>query len=487
MTNPISEYALSVMEGQSRDLAIKMRSSSYTPLWPIPFTATEPFPVTYGSALLERFLGKTGRSLSPTEFQRANGLPAYQQQLNFIESNEARRLTLDKSKRTIDNLKLRNLSQDPINKPDIEVVPAYQYDTLYSHVHYGPNINSATHKGLSKLVQASDEYLSARTYFQNRLIRHVNFLGSLYDSVATEEGRGNSPGTTPIKIVPGKSGNKFSISNGPFFTAPNLSYSIQDSRDRNSEDRDLFFTFGELERGLGQIKDVTYYNIGDKVLYFANVSFFWWDNFTFDNKDALNLIPDIGNLRRLQQYGFAEPFTTSIRIDDTIAGFVAPSDATYISQPETKIQQGGFGNDYLPGSTGNDVLLGRFGNDTLVGLAGDDLFSGGQGADRFVLNAPNQGFDQIVDFSSQERDKLIISASAFGGGLRSDNFLSVSQLRVAADASQATESTHRFIFDTNSGLLWFDGDGTGSIFKPTPLAMLANTTSIGVLDFIVSV
>lgn len=80
----------------------------------------------------------------------------------------------------------------------------------------------------------------------------------------------------------------------------------------------------------------------------------------------------------------------------------------------------------------------------------------------------------------------MISAAAFGGGLSNGQALSQSQLRAESGASQATQAAHRFIYDTTEGLLWFDADGTGARFTPTPIAMLANQSPLGVSAFTVT-
>jgi hypothetical protein len=488
MISPAPGAVLLKDESDLRDLAARQKLSSYKPFPTLQPLDTQ-LAVPYGSAALERFLGQPGQSLSPSAFWAANNLPTYTQQLNDIESFAARRLTLDKSNRALANLKL----QDPDGQTQLGKLPSYPYDSLYRHVHYSPSLNSVSHRGLSDLIQASDEYAVTRTLFQNRLLKHITQLGVLYDSVATQEGNPYAPGTTPIEIQPGKGKNQFSINNGPFITVPQLSYDIQ-SNDKNSEDRDLFFTFGNFERGIAQIRDLTYYQVDNKLLYYGSVSFFWWDNFTFDNDNSLaNVQSDIYKSRQLQQNGFAEPFTTSIRIDDTIAGFVAPVDSLYIDlgdvtfdKTENYVKQGGFGNDSLLGTTGNDIILGRSGNDSLVGLAGDDLFSGGKGADSFVLNAPKQGFDQILDFSSAEGDKVVISAAAFGGGLVAGRALSNLDVLVAPEASQATTSTHRLIYDNKNGLLWFDGDGTGTKFSSVPMAMFCGSAALSISSFTIA-
>ena len=64
---------------------------------------------------------------------------------------------------------------------------------------------------------------------------------------------------------------------------------------------------------------------------------------------------------------------------------------------------GGAGNDIIYGSAGNDLISGGAGDDELRGLAGADIFA----------FAGNWGYDQVVDFSSAEGDKIAIQGASF--------------------------------------------------------------------------
>lgn len=72
------------------------------------------------------------------------------------------------------------------------------------------------------------------------------------------------------------------------------------------------------------------------------------------------------------------------------------------------------GDDVLNGGAGDDRLSAGSGNDRLDGGAGSDRMAGGQGADTFNLRFGEIDGDNIVDFSSQEGDRLTISGSGTG-------------------------------------------------------------------------
>ncbi len=121
---------------------------------------------------------------------------------------------------------------------------------------------------------------------------------------------------------------------------------------------------------------------------------------------------------------------------------------------------GNDGDNRLDGLGGNDVLIGGAGADTLVGGAGADALTGGTGADWFLFETPAQGSDVIKDFALGV-DEVAIVAAAFSallptGALPAANF-------VAHGANIATSAfgTPQFIYNTTTGVLYFDADGLG--------------------------
>jgi Ca2+-binding RTX toxin-like protein len=118
---------------------------------------------------------------------------------------------------------------------------------------------------------------------------------------------------------------------------------------------------------------------------------------------------------------------------------------------------GNAGNNILNGGAGNDTLVGDAGNDNLIGGSGIDVLVGGAGNDRFTFLNPAEGVDIITDFASVP-DTIAVSASGFGGGLAL-GVLSGLQFFVGASA---TTAAHRFIYNSFTGGLFFDVDGTGA-------------------------
>ena len=150
---------------------------------------------------------------------------------------------------------------------------------------------------------------------------------------------------------------------------------------------------------------------------------------------------------------------------------------------------GGIGDDILDAQAGKDTLMGELGKDTLIGgngadvLVGDqgeDLLFGGAGGDRFVFNTTAEGIDTLSDFFAGE-DQIVLSAAGFGGGLVEGTF-STEQFYLG---STATMASHRLIYESSTGELFFDVDGVGGVAQ-TPLAVLSSGTNLDSNDVFVT-
>ncbi|MFH5948346.1 hypothetical protein [Roseomonas xinghualingensis] len=133
----------------------------------------------------------------------------------------------------------------------------------------------------------------------------------------------------------------------------------------------------------------------------------------------------------------------------------------------------------LDGGTGNDILYGGDGDDTLIGGAGADRLVGGAGADVFQYLTPNEGGDTIDDFVSGV-DRLQISRAGFGGGL-SGTALTADQF-TANSAGLATLAGGQFVYETDTGKLWWDADGTGT-GEQIVIATFSGQPSLAATDF----
>ncbi|MFM9937401.1 MAG: calcium-binding protein [Novosphingobium sp.] len=154
------------------------------------------------------------------------------------------------------------------------------------------------------------------------------------------------------------------------------------------------------------------------------------------------------------------------------------------------------GNDRLNGLGGNDTLYGGFDNDALFGGDGDDklygglgrdVLTGGVGADRFFFDSgpdAKLNFDKITDFVSGT-DKLILSKNTFtgfavGGALAEGAFQSGAGVTTAKDADD------RLIYNTTTGKLYYDADGSDAASSAVLVAILKGQPALAFSDVLIS-
>jgi Ca2+-binding RTX toxin-like protein len=145
---------------------------------------------------------------------------------------------------------------------------------------------------------------------------------------------------------------------------------------------------------------------------------------------------------------------------------------------------GGDGNDFLWGLDGDDVLKGGTGNDELSGGLGADLLTGGAGNDRFVFDTdPGIGgnTDWINDFVKGQ-DNLVLDIDVFAG-IGGAVTLDATHFRAGAHVT-AQDGDDHVLYDTASGNLYYDADGSG--FDAAILvASLAGMPAITAADILV--
>jgi subtilisin-like proprotein convertase family protein len=121
---------------------------------------------------------------------------------------------------------------------------------------------------------------------------------------------------------------------------------------------------------------------------------------------------------------------------------------------------GAAGNDTLLGGGGNDRLVGGNGNDVMDGGAGNDVMSGGAGADVFKFTTALSGanVDEITDFRVGV-DKIHLENAVFVGlaaGAMSASAFTANAAGVAQDRSD------RIIYETDTGFLFYDSNGSAA-------------------------
>ncbi|NKN36663.1 protease [Agrobacterium sp. a22-2] len=145
---------------------------------------------------------------------------------------------------------------------------------------------------------------------------------------------------------------------------------------------------------------------------------------------------------------------------------------------------GNDGNDQLYGYAGNDIMSGGNGNDQIFGGLGNDRLVGGAGADRFIFNTALNGstnVDMIGDFNVAT-DTIALDNAIFTA------IGAVGTLAAAAFRKNATglagDSNDRIIYETDTGDLFYDSNGTGSGGR-TMIAHLGSGLAVTNQDFLI--
>lgn len=131
----------------------------------------------------------------------------------------------------------------------------------------------------------------------------------------------------------------------------------------------------------------------------------------------------------------------------------------------------GFDNE-IRGNDGTNTLNGREGNDTLTGL-GD--------ADSFVFDTTLDGatnFDKIVGFTPNN-DVIVLKNDIFAG--IAVGVVGAGRFHIGGDA---TEANHRIVYNQETGVLFYDADGTGASDK-IAFAYTEDSTAIDNEDLLV--
>jgi Ca2+-binding RTX toxin-like protein len=155
------------------------------------------------------------------------------------------------------------------------------------------------------------------------------------------------------------------------------------------------------------------------------------------------------------------------------------SDDTIHGTSGNDVISGLAGVDRLYGEAGADTINGGAGGDHIYGRAGADTLTGSSGADKFVFDvAPSSGIDRITDFS--HIDDTIRLENAVFTGLSTGN-ISSTMFYVGAAAHDTTD---RIIYNSATGALSFDADGTGPT-APVQFAQLSTGLALTASDFYV--
>jgi Ca2+-binding RTX toxin-like protein len=174
--------------------------------------------------------------------------------------------------------------------------------------------------------------------------------------------------------------------------------------------------------------------------------------------------------------------------------------STYNTDRYTFLQDSGWGNflRFMLGDQGNDTLTGNAnantfmgfgGNDVLRGAGGNDTLTGGAGSDQFVFDAAlsGAGVDTLTDFT-RGADKIVLDDDVFTALGTTGTVAGVALSAAAFNAgSSAVDAADRIVYNSSSGALYYDSDGSGSA-AARQIALLGTTThptGLSASDFLV--
>jgi len=147
---------------------------------------------------------------------------------------------------------------------------------------------------------------------------------------------------------------------------------------------------------------------------------------------------------------------------------------------------GNTGNNVLEGGGSHDALTGGDGADTLLGGAGNDTLTGGVGADRFDFTAAlsaSTNVDRIADYSLTD-DLIRLDNDVFTAFVSENVALAAAAFYSAPGAISAHDADDRIVYNSTTGNLYYDPDGTGAA-APTQFATLSGAPALNAADFFV--
>ena len=165
--------------------------------------------------------------------------------------------------------------------------------------------------------------------------------------------------------------------------------------------------------------------------------------------------------------------------DDLIYGD-GSSDTIYGGDGRDSLD-GGSSADKLYGGSSSDTIVGGSNNDTIYGGGSSDTVTGGTGSDVFVFSTGiGTSVDTITDFTVVD-DTIWLEDTVFAG--LNPGALAASAF-VANPSGLATSAAHRVIYESDTGALFFDQDGTGANAR-IQFATLAPGLALTAADFLV--
>ena len=124
---------------------------------------------------------------------------------------------------------------------------------------------------------------------------------------------------------------------------------------------------------------------------------------------------------------------------------------------------GNSGDDSVAGGTGNDTIFGDGGNDWIEGGAGNDSLSGSGGQDDLVFREFGAANADVVASFATAWDRIQLDVAAFSA-IGADGRFAAGDVRFysAPGATGGHDADDRIIYDSTTGQLFYDADGSGA-------------------------
>ena len=135
------------------------------------------------------------------------------------------------------------------------------------------------------------------------------------------------------------------------------------------------------------------------------------------------------------------------------------------STPATVITANAIAGQPGSGDAGGALVMAGGAGGVTNNAGGLISVTGGAGADTFVFNtktSATKNVDTISDFSSSDGDQLQFSSVKWFKGLGAAGDLTSDQFWSGADVTSAHDASDRLIYNTSTGDLYYDADGTGA-------------------------
>jgi Ca2+-binding RTX toxin-like protein len=164
----------------------------------------------------------------------------------------------------------------------------------------------------------------------------------------------------------------------------------------------------------------------------------------------------------LDSIEFRERATSPVVVDFA-AGTITGGSSGSISFANIERVLGGNFDDILTGNAASQNLTGRHGADTLWGAGGvDTLWGGGDGNTFIFRETGTANADRISDWVSGVDTLALDNAAMSALGTDGDFVAGDTRFASGSGFTSGRDASDRVVFDTSTGRLYYDADGSGS-------------------------